>query len=235
MLRHLLKLIFLFCSWTGAAHAASINGLWSASNGDVLFLMQSTQGQILAVDLKTDKTVRHFFQGIMTGTRLLMKTRDGSASLDATVNDNSLTGSLTEGAQSMGIKANHSFLYKGSAYDGVWQLDGNERYYLYATLTLQGVPTVIVPYFVLADDGQVTSNNVFMGSLPKSGDAKTRRFTGISLIDFTTLKLNFTNSGISKGAVAENQGIAKFTAMKIHPTTRKSGQYGGLTPSTAGK
>ncbi|MGZ8219442.1 hypothetical protein [Methylomagnum sp.] len=215
----------LLCAFIGASAeaATSVNGVWSASNGDLLFLVKSTKGIVVAVDMKPDKTVRYLFEGAMSGEHLSLQNRDATASLEADVSGDSLTGNLTEASGTTDITASHSFYYKGSAYDGFWQLDGTTSYYVFATLTLEGVATVIVPYFTVVDQ-QVTEYNLFMGTPAKTNDDGTGNFAGVSLLDTTALKLGFTSNSAANVSFIKNKQTTKFTATRKYAVTKKSGQ-----------
>lgn len=225
MFKQFATLVLLFCAFVGASAeaATSLNGIWSASNGDLVFMVKSTKGVVVAVDMKPDKTLRYVFQGAMSGDHLSLQNRDATASLEADVSGDSLTGVLTEADGTADITASHSFYYKGSGYDGVWQLDGATRYFAYATLTLEGVATTIVPYFTVVDQ-QVTEYNVFMGAPAKTNDDGTGSFAGVSLLDATALKLGFTSAKAASGSFIKNKQATQFTAAKLYAVTKKSGQ-----------
>lgn len=218
--------VLLFCVFifgTSAEAATSVNGIWSASNGDLLFMMKSTKGIVVAVDMQPDKTVRYVFQGTMSGDHVSLQNRDATATLDADVSGDSLTGALTEASGTTDITASHSFYYKGSSYDGVWQLDGTTSYFAFATLTLEGVATTVVPYFTVVDQ-QVTEYNVFMGTPAKTNDDGTGSFAGVSLLDTTALKLSFTSAKAASGSFIKNKQATQFTTTKLYAVTKKSGQ-----------
>lgn len=230
MMRHLLKtsvlfIVFLISSPFATAEAGSLNGAWLTDSGDLLFMVKSTKGNVIAMDVSAEKELRYVFTGSINGDQLVLETRDGSASLNATVSGETLDGVLTAGGDApQDINATLYFAYKGSAYDGLWKTDAVEDYLLYATLKLKGVVTTVVPYFSINSD-QSVAYNVFMG-VPASTDSKgNTAFAGISLLDYSILKLGFASDATAAASLIKGQEISKFNISKIYAVTKKSGEF----------
>ncbi|GAB6141583.1 hypothetical protein JCM14076_23120 [Methylosoma difficile] len=209
-----------------AAHAESINGGWLGDNGDLIFMVKSSKGQVMALDVTADKKLRYVFTGTMTGNVLNLKTPDGATTFDATVSSNTLTGVITPtSSAAQNLTAKLYMAYAGSTYDGIWKTDGVEDYFMYASLTIKGSPNVMVPYFSFHSDKTVTFN-LFMGS-PASADSNGNlSYAGISILDYSALKLAFTSTSIANATLVKdfNKPI-KFTINKVYGVTKKSGEF----------
>ena len=220
MLKRFLNILLLAALLSGAALAETVNGGWSMDNGGLLILLQGKKGTVVGVDIGADKQVRHLFLGTASGGALALQTQDGAASLDASVADGALQGTLTESGTAAPVNATLSFAYKGSAYDGLWQLDGGKSYLAYATLLLKGAKLVMAPYFA-ADAGQATTYNLFMGQTVTNRLTGAVSYQGISVLDLSTaLELKFSSASAANGGFTQDGAETSFAAVKIKPVAK---------------
>ncbi len=230
MIQHFFKtslflLVLFFTSAFTNAYADSINGGWLGSNGDLIFMVKSNKGTVMALDVTAEKKLRYVFTGTMTGDQLNLATRDGLTTLDATVAGDTLTGVITPTSQApQDMSAKLYFAYSGSSYDGVWKTDGKEEYLLYASFKVKGAATVIVPYFSFNADKTV-AYNLFMGVPAITNDNGNTSFSGISMLDYSVLKLGFTSTSIANASWFKGNKVTKFTTNKTYAVTKKSGEF----------
>lgn len=231
MLRQFLQtsLLFLFFLLTApltTAQAESLNGGWLADNGDMLFIAKSTKGTVVALDVAEDKTLRYVFTGTLIGDHLALATRDSSATLDATVTGDTMTGSITPSdAAAENFSASLFFAYSGGSYDGVWKHDSVEDYLFYATLKLKGTVTTIVPYFSINEETDAITYNIFLGT-PAATDSKGNiSYAGLSMLDYSVLKLVFSSTSTASATLIQGDVVTKFTVSKIYAVTKKSGEF----------
>ena len=230
MIQHFFKtslfllVLFFTCAFTNA-YADSINGGWLASNGDLIVMVKSSKGNVMALDVTAEKKLRYVFTGTMTGDQLNLATRDGLTTLDATVAGNTFTAVITPASQApQDLTAKLYFAFNGSGYDGMWKTDGKEEYLLYATFKVKGVVTVIVPYFSFNQDKTV-AYNLFMGSPAVIDDNGNISFSGISMLDYSVLKLGFTSTSLANTSMFKGNKVTKFITNKNYAVTKKSGEF----------
>lgn len=127
MIQHFLKTclflsVLFFTSAFTNAYADSINGGWLGSNGDLIFMIKSSKGNVMALDVTAEKKLRYVFTGTMTGDQLNLATRDGLTTLDATVAGDTLTGVITPTSQApQDLSANRWFTLP-SGHVAYWPL-----------------------------------------------------------------------------------------------------------------
>lgn len=219
----LLGLVLFIATAFASTHAASMNGGWLTDNGDLLFIVKSTKGKVVVMDVTSSKTLRHVLIGIMSGNRLEVSTADHAANLVATITDESLEGVMTDAAGPQDINANLYFTYKGSNYDGVWKTRDVEQYALYATLKLKGVATTLVPFFTIDSNGAV-NYDMFVGA-PASTDPRGKMtYSGLSYTGTSILNLVLTSTTANANLILGKTNT-QFTMDKLYAVTPKSGEY----------
>lgn len=229
MLNQLIKssclgLLFFIATAFASAHAASINGGWLADNGDILFMVKSTKGKVVVMDVTSSKTLRHVLTGTLSGDRLEVSTADRVAHLVATISDNSLTGVLSDATGPQDLNASLYFAYKGSNYDGVWKTRNVEQYALYATLKLKGVATTLVPFFTVDSTGALTYD-MFVGA-PASTDPKAKMtYSGLSCTNTSVLNWVFSATTAATANLITGKTSKQFTMDKLYAVTPKSGDF----------
>ncbi|MCX7096665.1 MAG: hypothetical protein NTV43_02035 [Methylococcales bacterium] len=220
----LLGLVFFIATAFTTAHAASVNGGWLADNGDILFIVKSTKGKVVVMDVTDTKTLRYVFTGTMSGDKLDVSTADHSTSLVATVTGEALAGVVTDATGPQDITASLYFAYKGSNYDGVWKTPDVEQYALYASLKLKGVATTLVPFFTIDSTGAI-DYDMFIGA-PASTDVKGNiTYSGLSYTGTSLLNLVFTSTNNANANLIIGKTVKKFTMDKIYAVTPKSGEF----------
>lgn len=222
----LLGLVFFLTAPFSSAHAESINGGWLADNGDLIFMVKSTKGKVIALDISDEKQLRYVFTGTLTGDQFDLVSNDGATHFNGTITDGSLEASFSNGDWQIveSLTAKLYFAYNGGNYDGVWKTDGVEDYLFYATLKLQGVTTTFVPYFSIRDD-KTMAYNVFMGSPAKTDAKGNTAYSGISILDYSVLKLTFPSNTTANGLFIKGDEVTKFTTTKTYSVTKKSGEF----------
>jgi hypothetical protein len=220
----LLGLVFFLTAPFSVAHAESINGGWLADNGDLIFMVKSTKGKVIALDISDEKQLRYVFTGNLIGNQLQLTSRDGGTTLNATINGETLEGTLSPADTTPEpLNAKLYLGYNGSNYDGVWKTDGVESYLFYATLKIKGAVTTLVPYFAINSD-QTVSYNLFTGSPPSTDQKGNINFVGISA-DYTLLKMTFLTNSTANGMFIKGDEVTKFTTTKTYSVTKKSGEF----------
>lgn len=197
------------------ALAAGINGGWLTSTGDLLLLMQAKNGKVFGVELTPDKQPSHFFLGSLADGQLtLTDSRDGSV-LTATLDGNNLLdGSLAVPEQDpQAFTAKLYFSYPGGSHDGLWQIDGANRYLVYMTAKIKGVDSVLVPYLAW-DEAMNFSYDFYIGQEATDAVTGAASFSGMSALNLSVLKLDFSDAD-NAAITLYNGKINKMTGVRV--------------------
>lgn len=214
-LAYTLFLSLLLSTSSGYA-ATNIAGLWLDSSNYYWAFLQGEEDEdgvarIVAVHVASDFLNGDVYLGSLTDTEFTISKLNSSKQLSATVTtDTSFIGTLIEGDDSTEITASLLFTYRGSDYDGVWQIDA-ENYLMVVNINNGNSDvTGVFDVDIVASDVNTT---LYVGSLNEDS------VKGIAVKDTSAaLQLDFSSSTELSGqyvTVAFPPQIVSFTASKI--------------------
>ncbi len=113
---------------------ASMTGLWSSDIMNNVLFLESSEHQVIAIQLSQDMTTSNIYTGSKAELDLSLDNIANDNNIQATVNSENtlLNGTLTEGSSSQELTAELLLTYLGSSYDGIWQTNSG-HYLVYFT------------------------------------------------------------------------------------------------------
>lgn len=180
-----------------AAHAASMNGLWTMNNGDFLVLMQDVNsGKVVGLQVAANYSSMKVWYGSGTSTNLtLAGVPDTTQTMTGTFSSSNLiSGNYTVAGVSTAFTATLTYAYVGGVNDGVWQKANlSNAYLIYLTLSVSS-QTVPIQVDVTVNADMTIAYDIFTGSYSSSNNT----FTGLSVLNPTlTDKLVFSSGSLS--------------------------------------
>ena len=129
----ILALCFTVTLFTTTIQAA-ITGVWNSEATNYILFLESTNHDVISVQLSQDMTTSNIYLGNITNQDLLLNNIANDNILSATLSEDgaTLTGTLTESSEVKELLASLVLTYVGSDFDGIWKTN-TEHYLVYFT------------------------------------------------------------------------------------------------------
>jgi hypothetical protein len=220
--RHALLWLCLGC---GTAFGATLNGVWSYSPGGYLVLMEVQGGAVLALRVDPAMVSGEAFVGARTGDAVQVQSLSQSSTLTLSVSSDRFSGTARNSTGSSDVSGSLLVAYAGSAYDGLWQRNGDPtRYQALVTLTANTLPTTLL-LDMIVNSTTTLSYDLALGTITT---ARTPTFRGSSLLGARTLSLVFgstsplTANFTAQSSAVPPQTLEQFAVAQVLPMAKAS-------------